>query len=164
MPLSQSLSPDRREVRFNFLAQVCPDPLATLIRSTSATDGLDSQGDSPHETFTACRVYFSPQLRKLLWRHYKPNPPIVTAKHAWQDIFKSPQIAWRFPGTEDHKLRWQSLLEHFSDNHHLTPTKSWLLHRHMSRNHDSGTHCHSKAIPPDSYINSKQILRKRGNR
>ena len=155
MPLSRRLSPNRREVRFNFLDQVCPDPLATLTRSTSATDGLDSPGDSTHETFTTCRIYFSPQFRRLVWRHYRPNPPIVNARHAWQDTFKSSQIAWRIFGTEDHKLRWQSLPEHFSDNHYLTPTKSWLLHRHMSCNHDSGTHCHGKAIPLDLYINSK---------
>ena len=155
MPLSRDLSLDRREVRFNFLAQVCPNLLAIPIRSPSAADSLDSPSDSPHETLTACRIYFSPQLRKLLWRHYRPNPPIVNARHTWQDTLKSSQIAWRIPGTEDHKLRWQSLPEHPSDNHHLTPTKSWLLHRHMSRNHDFGTHYHSKAIPLDSYINSK---------
>ena len=64
---------------------------------------------------------------------------IFNTIYAWQDTPKPFQIAWRIPGTENHKLRWQLPFEYPSDSHHLAPEGSWLLRHPMSCNHDYWT-------------------------
>ena len=63
---SRRLPPDGREVRFNFPGQTCPDLLATLTRSTSATDDSDSPDNLTRQTLAICRIHFCPQSRSKL--------------------------------------------------------------------------------------------------
>ena len=70
---SRRLPPDGREVRFNFLSQTCPDPLATLTRSASAADDSDSPDNLTRQTLAICRIHFCPRSRSKLRQHCRPS-------------------------------------------------------------------------------------------
>ena len=70
---SRRLPSDRREVRFNFPGQTCPDPLATLTWSTSAPDDSNSPDNLTRHTLAICRIHFCPQLRNKLRQHCRSN-------------------------------------------------------------------------------------------
>ena len=65
---SRLLSPDGREVRFNFPGQTCPDLLATLTRSTSAADDSDSLDNLTRQTLAIRRIHLRRKTRKQLWQ------------------------------------------------------------------------------------------------
>ena len=149
----------RRSTFFGyFIAGVCHRMEEKCDSTSSVMSG--SVGDAYPEYIRGWRFIF-PGQRDSSDTHDLPDPFLPTMKkqtpttlstkspklslifntrYAWQDTPKSSQIAWRIPGTENHKLRWQPLPEYPSDSHHLAPEGSWLLHHPMSRNHDYETH------------------------
>ena len=70
---SRRLPSDGRKVRFNFPGQTCPDPLATLTRSTSVVDDSDSPDNLTRQTLAICRIHFCPQSRSKLRQHCWPS-------------------------------------------------------------------------------------------